>query len=73
MNDSKSSRKQRVWMFDDRGKDGKFCKQSKNKLVVPQNSDTIQYLIYAYGVSYPTFKRWQSDGFMDAYREVCFQ
>jgi hypothetical protein len=91
MEDSKSSRKQRVWMdfknqeayregmrdvvgdqpvfdprlFDERSKDGKFKKQSKNKNFIPKNILTIQYLIYAYDVSYPTFKRWRSEGFMD--------
>jgi hypothetical protein len=51
--------------FDDRSKDGKFKKQSKNKNFVPKNILTIQYLIYAYDVSYPTFKRWRSEGFVD--------
>ena len=52
-------------LFDERSKDGKFKKQSKNKNFVPKNILTIQYLIYAYDVSYPTFKRWRSEGFMD--------
>jgi hypothetical protein len=52
-------------LFDDRDKDGKFRKQSKNKLFVPKNILTIQFLVYAYDVSYPTFKRWRSESFVD--------
>ncbi len=51
-------------LFDDRGKDGKFKPQSKNKVFVPQNILTIQFLIWAYDVSYPTFKRWRQEGFV---------
>jgi hypothetical protein len=51
-------------LFDDRAKDGKFRKQSKNKVFVPKNILTTQYLIWAYDVSYPTFKRRRSEEFL---------
>ncbi len=51
-------------LFGDRGKDGKFRPQSKNKVFVPKTILTIQYLIWAYDVSYPTFKRWRKEGFV---------
>jgi hypothetical protein len=37
---------------DVRGKDGKFAQQGNNKVIVPKNITTVQYLIWAYGVSY---------------------
>jgi hypothetical protein len=48
---------------DVRGKDGKFVRHTKNKISVPKNPTTVQYLIWAYGVSYPTFKRWKKEDF----------
>ena len=51
-------------MFDERTKNGKFKPQSKNKVFVPKNILTIQYLIWAYDVPYPTFKRWRQEGFV---------
>ncbi len=49
--------------IDKRGKDGQFTSHSKNKVVVPKNIVTVQYLIWAYGVSYATFKRWKVEEF----------
>jgi hypothetical protein len=46
--------------IDKRGKDGKFTNLSKAKATVPKNVTTVQYLIWAYGVSYSTFKRWKA-------------
>jgi hypothetical protein len=51
-------------LFDERDKDGKFKPQSKNKVFVPKNILTIQFLIWAYDISYPTFKRWHKEGFV---------
>jgi hypothetical protein len=48
---------------DKRGKDGKFSILSKTKVTVPKNVTTIQYLIWGYGVSYATFKRWKTEDF----------
>ncbi len=48
---------------DKRGKDGKFSKISNTKVAVPKNVTTIQYLIWGYGVSYATFKRWKAEDF----------
>ncbi len=45
--------------IDKRDAEGKFTKLSKNKLDIPKNITTIQYLIWAHGVSYATFKRWK--------------
>ncbi len=51
-------------LFDDRDKNDKFKPQSKNKVFVPKTILTIQYLIWAYDVSYPTFKRLHKEGFV---------
>jgi hypothetical protein len=40
-----------------------LSKLTKAKVAVPKNITTVQYLIYAYGVSYATFKRWKVEGF----------
>ncbi len=48
---------------DKRGKDGKFVNQTNSKVVVPKNITTVQYLAWAYGVSYATFKRWKGEEF----------
>ena len=48
---------------DKRGKDGKFTNISKAKVSVPKNVTTVQFLIWAYGVSYATFKRWKVEEF----------
>ncbi len=48
---------------DKRGKDGKFTNISKAKVSVPKNVTTVQFLIWAYGVSYATFKRWKNEDF----------
>ncbi len=45
------------------GKDGRFEKISKCVVSVPKNPLTVQYLCHAYGVPYPTFKRWKQDAF----------
>jgi hypothetical protein len=42
---------------------GKFIKLSNNKIVIPKNITTIQYLIWGHGVSYATFKRWKAEEF----------
>ncbi len=49
--------------LDKRGKDGKFVNQTNTKVVVPKNITTVQYLAWAYGVSYATFKRWKVEEF----------
>jgi hypothetical protein len=45
------------------GKDGRFEKISKAVVPIPKNPLTVQYLCHAYGVPYPTFKRWKQDAF----------
>ncbi len=45
------------------GKDGRFEKIGKSVVAVPKNPLTVQYLCHAYGVPYPTFKRWKQDAF----------
>ncbi len=44
---------------DKRGSDGKFKVHSTAKVPVPKNVTTVQFLVWAYGVSYATFKRWK--------------
>jgi hypothetical protein len=48
---------------DKRGKDGKFTEHSSAKVTVPKNVTTVQFLVWAYGVSYSTFKRWKVEEF----------
>jgi hypothetical protein len=50
--------------IDKRDKGGKFMKFTNNKVVVPKNITTVQYLIWAHGVSYATFKRWKTEEFI---------
>jgi hypothetical protein len=49
--------------FPDRGKDGQFKPQSKNKKFVPKNIVTAHYLVWAYAVPYQRFLRWKREGF----------
>jgi hypothetical protein len=49
--------------IDKRGKDGKFSNHTITMVVVPKNITTVQYLAWAYGVSYSTFKRWKMEEF----------
>ncbi len=46
-----------------RGTDGKFTELSTAKVTVPKNVTTMQYLVWAYGMSYSTFKRWKMEEF----------
>ena len=45
------------------GKDGRFVQQ-KGATYKPKNPLTVTYLCYAFGVPYPTFKRWKADAFV---------
>ena len=44
------------------GKDGRYMKK-KNASTKPKNPLTIQYLCFAFAISYATFKRWKIDAF----------
>jgi hypothetical protein len=46
------------------GKDGQYKKIGKAAVAVPKNPFTVQYLCYAYAISYATFKRWKQDAFV---------
>jgi hypothetical protein len=48
---------------DQHDKQGKFKKHSNNKIDAPKNITTVQFLIWAHGISYATFKRWKVEDF----------